>query len=236
MIKVGIIGDFDEAKPSHEATNKALQHCAKYLHLDLECKWLPTITLEGDIKKDICDFDAFWCAPGSPYRSFKGAINAIRFARENNYPFIGTCGGFQHAIMEYAQNVLGMAEVNHEEYNPDASTFFISALSCSLLETTRKIYLKEGTKSQEIYGQTEIEERYNCNFGLNGCFQDTFDKSGLHVAGVDSNGEVRIFELSPHRFYVATLFQPQLSSTPETPHKLIVEYLLETQKFHNEHK
>ncbi|SEP46242.1 CTP synthase C-terminal region-related (seleno)protein [Propionispora vibrioides] len=236
MIKVGIIGDFDENKPSHEATNKALQHCAKYLQLDLEFMWLPTVALEGDIKKDICGFDAFWCAPGSPYHSFKGAINAIRFARENNYPFIGTCGGFQHAIMEYAQNVLGIAEVNHEEYNPDASTFFISALSCSLLGTTRKIYLKEGTKIQKIYGEAEIEEQYNCNFGLNVHFQDTFDKSGLRVAGVDTNGEVRVFELSPHRFYVATLFQPQLSSTPQTPHKLIVEYLLETQKFHNEHK
>ena len=234
VIRVGIIGDFDENKLSHKATNEALYHCAKYLSLNIEIVWLPTVDLEGDINKTDYGFDAFWCAPGSPYCSFKGAIHAIRFARENNYPFIGTCGGFQHAVIEYAQNVIGLSEVNHEEYDPDASTFFITALSCSLVGETKRIFLKNSSLVRKIYEQDEIFERYNCNFGLNVCFQDTFNQSGFHVSGVDENGEVRIFECPQNRFYVATLFQPQLSSTRENPHKLIVAYLIAAQTFHKE--
>ena len=190
IVRVGIIGDFDEKRLSHKATNEALHHCADSLSMNIEIQWLPTENLEENINGKLCEFDALWCSPGSPYRSYIGAINAIQFARENNYPFIGTCGGFQHTVMEYAKNVLGVIEVNHEEYNPDASSFFITALSCSLLGETRKIYLKNGSIIQKIYGEDEIEERYNCKFGLNIKFQDTFDKSGFHVVGVDSNKEV----------------------------------------------
>lgn len=233
IVKIGIIGDFDEKRASHKATNEAIRHCAEYLSMKLEIKWVPTESMEGDMNSTLSEFDALWCSPGSPYRSYRGAINAIQFARENNYPFIGTCGGFQHTVMEYAQNVLGIVEVNHEEYDSSASSFFITALSCSLLGETRKIYLKKDSMIQQIYGTDEIEEQYNCNFGLNISFQDAFDKSGFHVVGMDDNKEVRIFELPQNRFYVATLFQPQLSSTSEKPHKLIVSYLLAAQKFHN---
>ena len=231
-LRIGIIGDFDANRPSHKATNEALRHCAENLSIPLQAQWLATENLEGDVQPDMAGYDAFWCAPGSPYRSFKGAINAIRFAREHCYPFIGTCGGFQHAVMEYALNVLKMVEVNHAEYNPDASTFFITALSCSLVGETRRIFLKEGTLIRTVYGKDATDERYNCNFGLNTDFQATFDQSGFRVAGTDANGEVRIFELASSRFYIATLFQPQLSSTPQAPHPLILEYLRAAQAFH----
>jgi CTP synthase (UTP-ammonia lyase) len=232
LLKIGIIGDFDANRPSHKATNEALRHCAENLSMPLQTQWLATESVEGDVEQDMAGYDAFWCAPGSPYRSFKGAINAIRFAREHRYPFIGTCGGFQHAVMEYALNVLKMVEVNHAEYNPDASTFFITALSCSLVGETRRIFLKEGSLVRTIYGKDATDERYNCNFGLNADFQATFDQSGFRVAGTDANGEVRIFELASSRFYVATLFQPQLSSTLEAPHPLILEYLRAAREFH----
>jgi CTP synthase (UTP-ammonia lyase) len=233
MIRLGIIGDFDENKLSHKATNAALHHCAESLSMDLEAIWLPTKSLEGDVDVDIFDYDGFWCAPGSPYRSFAGAINAIRFARENNYPFIGTCGGFQHTVLEYARNVLDITDASHKEYNPDASALFITSLSCPILGKARKIYLKKDTLAYKIYGKKGIEERYNCNFGLNPRFQNMIDESGFHIAGTDANGEARVFELPQNRFYIATLFQPQLSSTPENPHKLILQYLLAAQEFHN---
>ena len=235
-LKIGVIGDFDEAKPAHRATNEAILHCAAHLSLNVEISWLPTESLENNIDKDNFDYDALWCSPGSPYLSFKGAINAIRFARENNYPFLGTCGGFQHAVIEYAQNVLKIADASHAEYDPDASILFISALSCPLLEETKKIYLKKGSMIQKIYEIDEIEEKYNCSFGLNVSYQNTFEESGFKATGIDANGEVRIFELPQNDFYVATLFQPQLSSTPSNPHKLILQYLLEAEKFHNSKK
>lgn len=232
LLHIGIIGDFDGNKKSHIATNDALKHSSDYLSLKIAVEWLPTKALELNMY-DYSKYDAFWCAPGSPYDSYIGALNAILFARENDIPFIGTCGGFQHAVMEYAQNVLKISKIEHQEYNPDASEFFISALSCSLLGETKEIFLKKGSIIHNIYNEDVIIECYNCNFGLNAKFQANFDKNGFKVVGVDSNGEARILEMPTKNFYIATLFQPQLSSTPQNPHKLINRYLLSAKAFHN---
>ena len=90
-LKIGVIGDFDSEKSSHTATNEGLTHAAHALATDVGVQWLPTEQLEDKIKdSDLEDFDAFWCSPGSPYNSLDGALKAIRFARENNWPFIGT--------------------------------------------------------------------------------------------------------------------------------------------------
>jgi CTP synthase (UTP-ammonia lyase) len=90
-LRVGIIGDFDPSYPSHTATNEALSHAARALSLTLDRSWLPTQSLEGEGSEAILkQYDAFWCAPGSPYKSMNGALMAIRFAREHDWPFVGT--------------------------------------------------------------------------------------------------------------------------------------------------
>ncbi len=233
-VKIGIIGDYDPKKISHKATQDALRHCGDSLSIKTEIVWLPTKDLEAQKEFDLSTFDGFWCSPGSPYLSYTGALQGIQYAREKNHPFIGTCGGFQHGVMEYACNVLGLTKVNHAEYNPDASEFFIAPLSCSLVGETKNIYLKKGSIIHDIYGTEVITERYNCSFALNPIYQELFEKSGLKASGADENGEVRVFELYSARFYIATLFQPQLSSKPENPHPLILRYLLAVQKFHQE--
>jgi CTP synthase (UTP-ammonia lyase) len=88
-IRIGIIGDFNPEYPSHLATNKAIEDAGISLKILAEIHWLPTIELE---KREIPlkQFDALWCSPGSPYQSMDGALQTIRFARENAYPFIGT--------------------------------------------------------------------------------------------------------------------------------------------------
>lgn len=224
-VQIGIIGDYDSERPSHKATDEALRHCAIYLNINLELQWLPTEGLERVTDKSIGRFDGFLCAPGSPYKSRKGALNAIRFARENDYPFIGTCGGFQHAVIEYAQNEIGLTDAQHAEDDSGGSNLFITALSCSLIGETRKIWINPDSRAYKIYNQSEVEERFNCNFGLNPKYQQLLDEHGFKVAGTDENGEARILELPKNRFYIATLFQPQLSSLPLNPHKLIVAFL-----------
>lgn len=224
VIKIGIIGDYD-GRPSHIATDEAIKHCAAKLGLTLESKWLSTDSLEGGVEQKLNSFDGLWCAPGSPYKSMLGAINAIRFARENNYPFIGTCGGFQHAVIEYARNVLQIKSIQDVEFDPYSPNMFITALSCSLIGQTRHIFIPKNSKIYDIYGTTEIEEKYNCNFGLNKDFQAKLDKNGFKVIGTDREGEARIMVLEQNSFFVATLFQPQLSSTYENSHPLIMAYL-----------
>jgi CTP synthase (UTP-ammonia lyase) len=93
----------------------------------------------------------------------KGALNAIQFARENNYPFIGTCGGFQHTVIEYAQNKLGYKEIQDKKFDLYTSNIFITALSCSLIGETRQIFINKNSKISKIYSKTEIEERFNSN-------------------------------------------------------------------------
>jgi len=100
-----------------------------------------------------------------------------------------------------------------------------------LLGETSKILIDKNSNLYSYYNKEEIEERYNCNFGVNHEYEKLLHKDGFKIVGKDHSGEARILELPNMKFYVATLFQPQLSSTPENPHKLIIEYLKAVRKF-----
>ena len=91
LLRIGIIGDLDPSRPSHRATNEALAHAAGALSVTLEICCLPTPSLEQESgQSTLRQYDALWCAPGSPYKSMAGALRAIRFARERGWPFLGT--------------------------------------------------------------------------------------------------------------------------------------------------
>src|SRR5262249_4000297 len=146
---------------------QAVALAANALTYDAETSWLATPLLEHDIEQSLIAYDALWCVPASPYASMEGALSAIRFARERGIPFLGTCGGSQHAIIEHARNVLGLAGADHAETNPSALVPLIAPLSCSLVEVQDTIYLKPGSRIAAIYGRTEIVEGYHCSYGLN---------------------------------------------------------------------
>jgi CTP synthase (UTP-ammonia lyase) len=225
-ITVGIIGDFNAANDTHHTTNAALEHAARRLGRDLKTDWLPTLDLEDPGAETLLGhYDALWCSPGSPYRSMEGALKAIKFAREQGVPFIGTCGGFQHAVIEFARNVLGQKDAEHEESNPYSSNFFITKLVCSVFDKTLTVKIKPGSRAHQVIGRGEISEYYYCNFGLNPECRDAIDAAGLRVTGSDPTGEARIIELPGHRFFIATLFLPQQSSTEAAPHPLIIAFL-----------
>lgn len=225
ILTVGVIGDFQQDFPPHPATNSALEHAAAALGVELEVRWLDTPGLLEATEKELAEYDALFCAPGSPYRSLQGALWAIRFAREFDWPLLGTCGGFQHIVIEYARNVLGVADAQHPEYDPYASELFISQLTCSLAGQTMSIHIAPASRTGEIYGKSEVREQYYCDFGLNPAHQERLEEAGLRVAGRDQDGEARVLELPDLRFYVATLFVPQLRSRPGDPHPLLVALL-----------
>ena len=101
----------------------------------------------------------------------------------------------------------------------------ISRLECSIAGQTRTVRFTPGTTTARAYGHEGAQEAFRCNFGLNPRYRAKVLSGPLRVAGVDDDGEVRVVELGDHPFFVATLFLPQLSSTPATPHPLIVEFL-----------
>jgi len=225
QLTIGIIGDYDAIFRPHQATEEALLHASAALELSVDITWLATESLDSSADDRLQPYDALWCAPGSPYTSMQGALNGIRYAREHKRPFLGTCGGFQHVVIEYARNVLGFADAEHAENDPYASRLFISALSCSLAGKTMQVDIDMNSRVYSYYQQARVEEQYYCNFGLNPAYQSIVHDGGLCVVGVNQDQEARILELPDHSFFVATLFVPQLTSTPERPHPLIVAYL-----------
>ena len=231
-LQIGLIGDYDPLAQTHQATLAALQHAAHSLDLAVEPIWLPTPSLDPLPLSAMQDFDALWCVPGSPYQSMAGALNAIRFTREQGRPFLGTCGGFQHTVIEYARNVLGFVDAHHAEYDPAASTLFVTRLACSLASTTMQVYVEPHSRSGRAYQQSLVQEQYYCRFGLNPAYQANLHDGGLRVVGTDQDGEARIVELPAHPFFIGTLFVPQVRSTPAQPHPLVREYVEAARSFH----
>lgn len=222
-MKIGIIGDYD-GRPSHVATNEALTHCSDILNISIEITWVPTDSLLTDVRKELVVYDKLFGAPGSPYKSMLGALNGIQYARENNIPFLGTCGGFQHAVIEYGKNVLHIKELQKEDFDPYQPNSFITALTCSLVGQSQKMILSRESELAKIYGSSEIIEKYNCSFGLNKEFEELLTVNGFAVVGVNEEKEARIMQLLQNDFFVITLFQPQLSSTKEKPHPLLLNF------------
>jgi len=219
-LRIGILGDFSQANPTHLATNHGLEHAAAALGFKAEAQWLAT-----DEAHDYAAFDALFCSPGSPYRSLEGALNGIRFARENKVPLIGTCGGFQHIILEYARSMMNIEDAAHAETDPYASRLVIAPLSCSLVGKAMEVQFTPGTLAAQAYGAVAAEENFYCNFGLNPEYEPQLEEAGLRITARDQFGEARVVELPSHSFYVGTLFVPQARSTAERPHPLMVAYL-----------
>ncbi|MBP5950023.1 CTP synthase C-terminal region-related (seleno)protein [Pseudomonas sp. P42] len=206
-ISVALIGDYDPQVTAHQAIPVALALVAEQLDRQVQFEWLATDQIHADTPLN--KFDGFWCVPASPYKSEQGALRAIRFAREQQRPFLGTCGGFQHAVLEFSRDVLGWMDAEHGETSPNAERAILSPLTCSLVEAIDSIHLLPGSLIAKAYETSEIQEGYRCRFGVNPQFEAELLKHQLQAVGRDSAGDLRAIELKDHRFFVATLFQPE---------------------------
>jgi CTP synthase (UTP-ammonia lyase) len=225
--RIGVVGEFQPNFAPHTAIDTAVEHAlaADRSRSPLALEWVATSDAEHISKQELAAYAGWWIAPGSPYRSMNGALRVIRYPREHNVPLLGTCGGYQHVVLEYARNVLGFADAAHAEYDPDASHLFITAQSCSLVGQTMTVIVREGTTAARLYPYSAITEKYYCNFGLDLDHLPALTAAGLVVSGTDQDGQPRILELPSLRYFLATLFVPQTSSTPEAPHPLVVGLL-----------
>jgi CTP synthase (UTP-ammonia lyase) len=219
--RIAIVGDHVPTMDTHRAIDDSLRHVLAAQHVSVEWRWIGTSQVRTAPDAMLGGIDGVWLAPGSPYASMDGALAAVRFAREHKVPFLGVCGGFQHALIEYARNVAGIADAEHTESTPGASVALIAPLACSLIGKSGSIFLDPTCRTAAIYGRWRVVERYHCRYGLNPDFRSTLESAGLHVVGEDDHADARVVELPGHPFFVATLFQPQLTSTPESPAPLV---------------
>jgi CTP synthase (UTP-ammonia lyase) len=206
-ILVGLIGDYDETVSAHQAIPIALQLAADSTAVEIQWQWIPTEEVRTVAR--ISKFDGLWCVPASPYRNMEGALLAIQYARETSCPFLGTCGGFQHVVVEYARNVLNWADATHAEVSPDAARPVIAPLACELVEAMGAVHFVPGSHLARAYGSEEATEGYHCRYGVNPEFQKVLLSGPLRTAAIDTTDEVRGVELDGHPFFVATLFQPE---------------------------
>ncbi len=219
---VAIIGDYDPHFPPHPATTAAVLHSAHALGINVRADWISTEV--ADVPA-LAKYSALWIAPGSPYKNMRKTLDAIRYARESNVPCLGTCGGLQHIVIEYARNVLGYVDAQHAEYEPSSSALFISALACSPAGREMHVALVAGSKVAGCYGSLHVMERYYCNFGVNPLVVPMFSNGPMRIVGSDEDGEVRVLELEDHPFFVATLFVPQNRSRTDAPHPLVTSFI-----------
>jgi CTP synthase (UTP-ammonia lyase) len=235
-VRIGILGDFNPEFRSHHATNHALQHAAAKLDYQVESQWIPTAsTLEPGAEKRLESFDGLWASTGSPYRSFDGMLKGIEFARRRDWPFLGTCGGFQYALIECVRNVLGIADADSAENNSGSNHIVIYPVACALPHQASdapklsglvpEIRLRPGSYLQSFYQQDVVVEEFFCNFEVNPEYEWAAMEAGFPVVARGAKGEIRAMESPTHRFFVATLFQPQLSSTPDHPHPLVMAFV-----------
>jgi len=217
--KIAVIGEYYDNFDPHTSLNKALDYLNdKY---DFRYEWIETERVERKKDQILKNFAGIWSAPGSPFKSIDGALYAITYARLNNIPHLGTCAGFQHAVIELARNILGIKDAHHEEYDAQSSRLFVNRLVCSLAGEAMEVYLKIGTVAHKLYGLDKTKENYYCNFGINPTFKQDLTHPQISVSGVDPDDEIRIIELPGHKFFLITLFVPQTRSTLDSPHPLI---------------
>ena len=144
--RIALIGDYNAAVKAHQAIPRALALAGESLGHGCACEWLHTGTLREDPSEQLSEFDGIWCVPASPYVNPRGAIAAIRMARETGKPFLGTCGGFQHAMLEYAEAVWGVARAVHAELDPTADNPVIAPLECSLVDKDGEVRFAAGSR------------------------------------------------------------------------------------------
>lgn len=208
VLRIALVGDRDDTTIAHRAVPLALELASRAAGLRLDIEWVPTDSIR-DTDPQLTGFDGVWCVPVSPYRSTEGALAAIRFARERGVPFLGTCAGFQHAIVECARSLWGVADAGHAELTPESTALVITPLVCALVEQGGTVTFDPASRLAAAYGATRSEEEYHCSYGLAASARSYLENGPLRATAWDLGGDVRGVELDGHPFFVATLFQPE---------------------------
>ncbi|MEU8772535.1 hypothetical protein [Streptomyces sp. NPDC048606] len=222
VARIALVGDRSPHVKSHTRIPVLLEALSAREGLVLDAYWIPTADAGTEAASGgLALFDAVWVLPGSPYASTAGALAAIRVAREEGIPFLGTCGGFQHTLLEYARTVCGLTDAAHAEEEPDAVEPLIAPLACSLVGHEGLVRTEPGSLAESALGAERSVERYHCDYGPSPRYLPTLTAHGLRMSGRDEEGRVRIAELPGHPFFLATLFQPELAGDGSRPHPAI---------------
>jgi CTP synthase (UTP-ammonia lyase) len=214
---IALVGDRSQSVRAHARIPMLLDALRRREGIVLDPYWIPTEEAE-DAALD--GFDGIWVVPGSPYASAEGAIVAARTARERGIPYLGTCGGFQHAVLMLARDLCGIEDAGHAEYG-DGGECVVVALECSLVGHEGVIHLTPGSLIGRTVGVESTVERYHCSYGLDRAYVERLAEAGVRFTAHDEAGDVRALELDDHPFFLCTLFQPELAGDGTRAHPVV---------------
>ncbi|MDE3183586.1 MAG: CTP synthase [Bacteroidota bacterium] len=248
-VSIGLIGKYIELQDAYKSILESFIHAGamndcKVQVVNVHSEYID----EENVNEKLMGLDGLLVAPGFGFRGVEGKIIAVKYARENNLPFFGICLGMQMAAIEFARNVLGIADADSTEMNPDTQNPVID-----MMEEQKKVtmkggtmrlgsypcVIKENTLALSVYGTTEINERHRHRWEFNNKYLKQYEEAGMIASGINpESGLVEIMELKNHPFFIGVQYHPELKSTVENPHPLFVHFINAAKEFTkiNQHK
>ncbi len=232
-VKIALVGKYVELHDSYISVNEALKHGGIATHSAVDIHWIDSETLEGDdvdLDAILGDMDGILVPGGFGSRGIEGKINACRYARTHGVPYLGICLGMQIAIIEFARDVLGMADANSAEIDPSTTHPVIDILpeqkDVTDMGGTMRLgqypcTLNPESKAYSLYGASMIYERHRHRYEVNNDYRPDLLNGGMIFAGTSpDNHIVEMVEIPDHPWFVAGQFHPEFKSRPNRPHPL----------------
>ncbi len=235
-VNIAVIGKYIKSKDAYMSINEALVHAGIYHNCRVEIKRIDTDLLcKNDIKRILKGIQGVIIPGGFTTKGVEGKIRAIRYARENQIPFMGICLGMQCGLIEFARNILNLTDANSMEFNPYTSHPIFKQLEELKGITSEKgamrlgsyaCSLTKGTLAYKIYERDQIQERHRHLYGFNNHFLPEFEQAGIIFSGVNLESKIiEIFELTNHPWFIGMQYHPEYKSRPNRPHPMFASFL-----------
>lgn len=246
-VRIALIGKYVELKDAYKSIVEAFIHAGAANEVAVELKWIHSEELiPRQVEQLLSDVDGVLVAPGFGSRGIDGKLEAIKYARENKLPFFGICLGMQMATVEFARNVLGMADAHSTEMK-EYTTHPVISLMAEQKSVVNKggtmrlgsypCRIKKDSLAYKAYGEEMIEERHRHRFEFNNDYIKQFEAAGFKCTGVNPDSSlVEIIELDNHPYFLAAQFHPEYKSTVMNPHPLFVSFVKAAKKYHQHQK
>ena len=235
-IKIGLIGKYVELQDSYKSILEAFIHAGAVNEVKVKVISIHSEHIDkSNIKEKFEGLHGILVAPGFGERGIEGKIDAVRYARENNLPYLGICLGMQMAVIEFSRNVLGLKNANSTEMNPETSFPVIDLMDAQKNITDKggtmrlgswKCNLVKESIAGETYDHITIEERHRHRYEYNNEYRSQLEAAGLKTSGINPDtGLVEIIEIENHPWFVGVQYHPEYKSTVANPHPLFVSFV-----------
>ena len=236
QVEIGLVGKYVALHDAYLSVAEALRHAGYSLDAEVKIRWIDSETLTArNVGQALSGLDGIIVPGGFGKRGIEGMILSARYARENKIPYFGICLGMQIAVIEYARNVLGLADADSGEFSPDSAHKVIDFMPGQSDEISKggtlrlgayPCCIRPGTTMERCYGAREISERHRHRYELNNDYRDALTSHGLTLSGVSPDGRlVETVELSERPFYVGVQYHPEFKSRPNRPHPLFLGFV-----------